>query len=125
MPSQPSLRRAASSSAFFQKPEVIQGAPLDHRADLYSFGAVAYEALCRHAPFAHHGDVMKMLRGHASEPAPPFAFWGVDEVPPALEAVILRLLEKTPSDRFQSCGSLAAALEVVAREIGVPLRHRP
>jgi len=94
----------------YMSPEVIQGKPLDPRADLYSFGAVAYEALCKHAPFAHHPDVMQMLRAHANEPAPPFAFWGIDEVPAELETVILRLLEKDPDARYPTARATLRAL---------------
>ncbi|MEZ6188085.1 MAG: protein kinase [Planctomycetota bacterium] len=94
----------------YMSPEVIQGAPVDPRADLYSFGAVAYEALCKHPPFAHAPDVMHMLRAHASEPAPSFAFWGVDAVPPELEAVIQRLLEKDPAERYPTARATLRAL---------------
>ncbi len=108
----------------YMSPEQISGfSSVTHSTDLYAVGIVAYLMFTGRLPFEHE-DMLPLLMMHLNDEPPPPRKHN-PSIPVELERVILRLLEKTPSDRFQSCGSLAAALEVVAREIGVPLRHRP
>lgn len=90
-------------------PEVIAGRPVDARADLYSLGAVFYEALCGRAPFADAGGPLDVLRAHMERLPPRFAELGA-HVPAALEAVVFRLLAKDPGERFASAEEAILAL---------------
>jgi serine/threonine protein kinase len=89
----------------YMSPEQAEGKPVDHRSDIFSFGAVLYELLTGKRPF--HRDtavasVAAILRD-APAPLPP-------EVPSSLRAVVERCLEKERSRRFASATELLAAL---------------
>lgn len=101
--------RTMRGTIAYMPPEVIKGEQVDVRADLYSLGAVVYEALTGSAPFADAGNPMDILRAHANAPPPSFAERGT-QVPPALEAIVMRLLAKRPADRFPSANEAIRAV---------------
>lgn len=79
-----------------------------HRADLYSLGMVAYELFARRPPWGV-SDLMALVRMHLDViPPPPRTF--EPAIPPRLEKIILRLLEKLPEKRHASCEELKADL---------------
>lgn len=82
--------------------------PVDQRSDLYSFGVVVYECLAGRAPFTS-SDVGDLLRMHAVMPPPDLREVAPD-VPPALAAIVARLLAKEPDDRYQTGADLLADL---------------
>lgn len=94
-------------SVAYVSPEQAQGQALDERSDLYALGVVLYQMLAGRLPFAAETPVALALK-HVSEPPPPLA--SVARVSPALAAVVDRLLEKNPTDRFSSAADLARAL---------------
>lgn len=103
--------RTMRGTVAYMPPEVIQGQAVDHRADLYSLGAVAYEALAGTPPFAHAGSPMAALRAHVAEAPAPLGERGAGgDVPKGLEAVVLRLLAKEPARRFGSADETIRAL---------------
>ena len=84
---------------------------VDARADLYAVGLVFYEMLSGKHPF-DTTDPVELIRRHHKVQPPPIAQRtpGV-MVPPAVEAVVMRLLEKKPEARYQTAEALVAALE--------------
>ncbi len=100
--------RSLRGTIAYMAPEVVRGERPDARADLYSLGVVAYEALAGDLPFAGRS-AMEMLRAHASEKVPPLREAGAN-LPPPLEAVVLRLLEKAPDARFRGANDVIRAL---------------
>jgi serine/threonine-protein kinase len=83
-------------------------APLDARSDLYQCGVVLYELLTGRKPF--EGDLFAVMHQVRTElPEPPSKI--APEVPPALDAVVLRAMAKLPADRFPDAGSFADALQ--------------
>lgn len=74
---------------------------LDHRADIYSLGVTLFEAVCGQCPFEMENQFSLMM-AHVMEP-PPAPSSLRDDVPPALETLILDCLAKSPDDRPQSC----------------------
>ena len=81
----------------YMAPEQILGEPLDARCDLYALGVILYELIAGRQPFV--SDQMHALnRQHLHVLPPPPSSW-VDEVSPALDQLILRLLEKDPRHR--------------------------
>lgn len=92
----------------YMSPEQINGDDVDARADLYSVGAVLYLMLTGRRVFqAHtiHGFMEKHLK---SSPRPPREVMA--DVPPHLEQICLRLLEKDPRDRYASAAHLLHVL---------------
>jgi serine/threonine protein kinase len=91
-------------------PEQCAGEKASPSIDVYALGCVMYEALCGHPPFVHES-VIKMLLLQLSEPAPALSTVCKEgTVPPALEYIIMRCLEKDPAARYLSASELDAEL---------------
>jgi serine/threonine-protein kinase len=97
----------------YLSPEQANGLPVDPRSDLYSAGIVLYELLTGRVPFDGEAPVAIALK-HVNElPVPPGQLR--PGIPPAVEAVVLRALEKDPARRFQTAEEFIAALERARR----------
>src|SRR5262249_28886746 len=101
----------------YMAPEQAAGDPnIDARADIYAFGAMAYEMLTGRSPFAGLAP-HQMLAAHVTEPVVPVT----DRRPalqPALAALIMACLAKNPADRPQTADEILAALETMATPSG-------
>jgi TolB-like protein/Tfp pilus assembly protein PilF len=94
----------------YMAPEQAAGDPnTDHRADLYALGIVGYEMLIGTPPF--HGRAPQQLLAAQLTEAPPQIGSRRYDVPEALDALIMRLLEKEPSRRPKNASEVARALE--------------
>src|ERR1019366_9373226 len=93
-------------TAGYMAPEQVRGEALDHRADLFSFGVVLYEMLCGKRAFAGASSVEVMNAILKDDPPDLPA-----SVPPGLNRIVRRCLEKEPGRRFQSAADLAFALQ--------------
>jgi eukaryotic-like serine/threonine-protein kinase len=100
-------------TAQYLSPEQAQGQPVSPRSDLYSIGVMLYELLTGRVPFDAESPVTIALKHVSEPPVPPSEL--NPAIPPALEAVVLRALEKEPSRRFADADEFAAAL-LEARE---------
>jgi serine/threonine-protein kinase len=103
-------------------PEVVRGDPGDARSDLYSLGCVLYEMVTGGLPFAAMSDY-ELMRAHA-EQAPPRPGVRAGDLPAALEAIMLRALEKQPQRRFASAREFLEAL-ALATGAAVPVTASP
>ena len=111
----------------YMAPEQALGNPsVDHRADLYALGVVAYEMLTGQPPFAGRPP-QALLAAHATETPEP-VIKRRPSVPPALATLVTRLLEKHPADRPQSAEEVVRALEEISRSgssaATAPISHR-
>src|SRR5206468_5495078 len=98
-------------TAQYLSPEQAQGLPVDERSDLYSIGVVLYEMLTERVPFTGDSAVSIALKQVAEAPTPPRV--RNPGVPPELEAIVLRALEKDPARRFQDADEFITALDRV------------
>ncbi len=89
-------------------PEQVSGGPIDARTDIYALGAVLYEILCGAAPFVGDSTAAVALARVQRDPLPPS--FSVDDLPPAVDAVLLRALARDPDARYASADDLRAAL---------------
>jgi serine/threonine-protein kinase len=94
----------------YMAPEQVGGdAHIDHRADIYSVGILAYELLTGRPPFS--GDTPQaVLTAHLVGTPPPLSARRGD-VPEALADVVMKCLAKQPADRWQTADALLARLE--------------
>jgi len=96
-------------TAQYLSPEQAQGAAVDARSDLYAIGVILYELLTGRVPFEGDSAVAVALKQVHERPVPPSAL--NPAVPPALDRVVLRALEKDPARRFADADEFTAALE--------------
>ena len=96
----------------YMSPEQISADPaVDHRADLYAFGMVAYEMLAGQPPFAGR-TAQALLAAHVIDAPEPLQRRR-PAVPPSLAALVMRCLEKRPADRPQTAGEIVQALDAL------------
>jgi serine/threonine-protein kinase len=95
-------------TATYFSPEQAQGHAVDPRSDLYSLGCVLYEMLTARPPFAGDSPVAVAYKHVQEQPVPPSRI--NPNVPPALEAIDLKLLEKNPAQRYASAEDLRSDL---------------
>ena len=101
----------------YMAPEQVAGDPnVDHRADLYSLGCMAFELLTGQQPFGSRS-AQKMLAAHLTEPPPAIASRRPD-CPPQLATLISRLMSKDPADRPQSAAEVLPALDATVTSSG-------
>src|SRR6266545_2506770 len=93
----------------YTAPEIVLGKSIDCRADLYSLGICLYTMICGRDPFAERKEITAVLEAHADVLPPPLARFARD-VSDELERVVMRLIEKSPGDRFGSAMDTAEAL---------------
>jgi len=93
----------------YMAPEQVRGEPADHRADLFAFGCVLYEMLSGLRAFRRNTTVETMTAILNDEP--PELSLTKPELPPGLDRILHRCLEKQTERRFQSATDLAFALE--------------
>ncbi|HXG55053.1 MAG TPA: protein kinase, partial [Vicinamibacterales bacterium] len=96
----------------YMAPEQVRGLAVDHRADMFAFGAVLYEMLTGERAFK--GETAADTMTAILTKDPPDLDTARLSIPPALERIVRRCLEKTPELRFQSATDLAFALETLS-----------
>ena len=102
-------------TADYLSPEQARGENLTASSDLYSLGVVMFEMLAGRPPFVGPTAVSIAMQ-HASTYPPPLHQFNTS-VPPALEQIVNKALEKEPEDRFNSAAEMQQALRLCAKEL--------
>jgi serine/threonine-protein kinase len=107
-------------TAQYLSPEQAQGKPTTPRSDIYSIGVILYEALTGRVPFEGDSAVAVALKQVSETPRRPSAI--NPDIPPALDAVVMRALAKDPEARFKDADAFLRALDAAER---APDKPRP
>jgi serine/threonine protein kinase len=105
-----------SGTPQYMAPEQITALAVDHRADIYSLGIVAYELLTGRVPFAADTPIAVLMK-HVSDPIP---LPSPDEVPEPMVRALLKCTAKKPEDRWPTTGAFVDALEKAKAEAEAP-----
>ena len=111
-----SLGVALGTPAYMSPEQAAADPNVDYRADIYSFGCVAYEMLTGASPFAGR-PFAQILAAHVQEQPEPVAT-RCPSAPLALAALVMSCLAKRPEDRPQSASALIAALDTITTPSG-------
>jgi serine/threonine-protein kinase len=104
-------------SPHYLSPEQAQGFDVTAVSDLYSIGVILYEALTGRVPFEGESAVAVAMKQVSQTPQRPSSI--NPQVSPALDAVVMRALEKEPGQRFQSADAFIAALDAAMKDPGL------
>ncbi|HEX7244771.1 MAG TPA: PASTA domain-containing protein [Solirubrobacterales bacterium] len=107
---------AVMGTPHYLSPEQAQGQEVTAVSDLYSIGVMLYEALTRRVPFEADSAVAVAMKQVAQAPQRPSTI--NPQISPALDAVVMRALEKDPGQRFQSADAFIAALDAALKDPG-------
>lgn len=98
----------------YYAPEQAQGEIVDPAADIYALGIVMYEMLTGRTPFEADTPVAVAMQHLQDTPIPPSQL--NPDIPPSLEKIILRCLEKLPEMRYRDGNALALALDLLRED---------
>ena len=105
-------------TAGYMSPEQVRGKAVDHRTDIFAFGAILYEMLTGTRAF--HRPTSAETMSAILNDDPPAISQLVQTTPPGLQRVVHRCLEKNPEQRFHSASDLSFALEALSESDSVP-----
>jgi len=100
---------AVVGTAQYLSPEQARGEPVDSRSDVYSAGCLLYELLTGRPPFIGDSPVAVAYQ-HVREPASPPSDHDT-ELPPQIDAIVMKALAKRVEDRYQSAGAMRNDIE--------------
>lgn len=96
----------------YMSPEQVRGDKTDFRSDLFSLGVVFYEMVTGRGPFSAENQATVLNSILNDQPKPPHEYR--PDIPPMLQNIILKLLDKSPAHRYQSAGEVAEDLKNVS-----------
>ena len=112
------VQTAALGSPYYMSPEQIEGKALTFHSDMYSLGVVLYELLTGRRPFLAENIDTLLAKILKAEPAPPSALRPA--LPKALDAVVLRAMQKNPAHRYATWSELALELSRIGELVLPP-----
>ncbi len=101
---------SAVGTPAYMAPEQVAGDTLDHRADIYAWGLIAYELLAGVHPFSGRESAAQLMAAHLSQSPPPLADQ-VRDAPRPLVDLVMRCLSKDPGQRPPSASALLESLD--------------
>lgn len=111
---------AVVGSLYYISPEQARGLDdTDHRADIYSFGAVLYEMVTGVKPFPYNSSYALLQAAVNEDPRAPTEL--EPSLPAAIDAVVLRAMSKDLDERFPSAREFRKQMEAIARNLGIKI----
>jgi len=107
----------------YMAPEQAAGGTIDFRADLYACGVILYEMITGKAPFISD-NIVKLLSMQSFDPPPHLESDAIEHAS-QFNAIIQKLLAKDRTERFQSAGEVAKALETIKNDLSGSLPAAP
>ncbi|MEZ4463391.1 MAG: serine/threonine-protein kinase [bacterium] len=102
----------------YMAPEQIAMGTVDARTDLYALGIVLYRMITGELPF-NSRDHRELFRAHLTQAPPPFSAVRPGLEFPELEALVMRVLAKSPDDRFASAAEMRVAIRQLRGRLGI------
>jgi serine/threonine protein kinase len=115
--------RKVFGTVAYMSPEQARGEPLDHRSDLFSFGALLYQTATGRLPFRGKSDIETLHAVITEEPAA--LSQGAEGFPPEVERIIRKAMEKDPNDRYQRADEIAIDVRRLQRDTDSGVRAIP
>ena len=101
--------------AYMAPEQAVDGAPVDHRADLYAWGVVAYELLAYRHPFERKTGAANLIAAHTREVPTPLCQIAPD-VPERVGALVMQCLAKSPTERPRAASEILIRLDSAATD---------
>jgi serine/threonine protein kinase len=121
LPYRPTQEGMVLGTAEYLSPEQALGEPLDHRVDQYALGCILFEMLTGEVPWKGTSAMATVVKRLNEEPPSPRQRRPDLNLPPSLDAVVVRALSRTRDKRYPSMNDLAAALVEVLDAMGLPV----
>ncbi len=119
----PSGQEGFRGKVAYVAPEHLRGEPIDRRLDLFSLGVVLWEMLTGRRLFKGANDDQTLANVLGMPiPAPSSV---VPDVPPALDAIVARALERDPAQRYRTADEMAEDLEDAVRDLKYQIKRLP
>jgi eukaryotic-like serine/threonine-protein kinase len=97
----------------YMSPEQINGEPVDHRSDIYSFGVTCYRMLCGRPPFRGETSLTLAMQHLTKTPEPLGSLR--NDLPPVMAEIVHKMMARQPADRYQHARDITHDLKRVAR----------
>lgn len=107
----------------YLSPEQLRGKPADPRSDVWALGVLLYEIVTGRIPFETSSLIDLYKKIDEADYARPSTL--ASSVPPALEALIVRCLQRRPAHRYQTAGELLQDVKRCADELATPTSRGP
>jgi serine/threonine protein kinase len=112
---------AIVGTPYYMAPEVLEGKPYQPASDIFSLGVVFYQLLTLERPF--RGDTFPAVAYAILHTTPPPPSHYESALPPILDTIVMRMLARSPADRYTSAEALAQDLKRILASAAVDLRH--